>query len=72
MDATALIGISRRMSERPIPEEEWVDDVKILDVFGDIASVRVDAADWIDYRHLARWNGEWKIVNVLWDMRPQG
>jgi len=72
MDAATLIEIARRMSQRPVPEEEWVDDVKILDVFGNVASVRVDASAWIDYLHLARWNGEWKIVNVLWEMRPQG
>lgn len=60
------------MSQRPVPEEEWVDDVKILDVCENTAAVRVDAAQWIDYLHLARWNGEWKIVNVLWEMRPGG
>jgi hypothetical protein len=46
-------------------------DVRILDVFGGTASVRVDADDWIDYMHLARWNGDWKIVNVLWALRRQ-
>lgn len=72
MDAATLVEIAGRMSQRPVPEEEWVDDVKILDVFENVASVRVDAAQWIDYLHLARWNGEWKIVNVLWEMKPQG
>jgi hypothetical protein len=72
MDATTLIQISRNMAQRPVPEEEWQDDVKILDVFENVASVRVDATQWIDYLHLARWNGEWKIVNVLWEMRPTG
>jgi putative lumazine-binding protein len=41
--------------------------VRLLDVSGDMASVRTDA-DWgVDYLHLARMDGEWKIVNVLWD-----
>jgi hypothetical protein len=31
--------------------------------------VRVDAGEWIDYMHLARWSGEWKIINVLWELR---
>ena len=34
------------------------------------ASVRVDAAQWVDYLHLGKWNGQWKIVTVLWEMRP--
>jgi hypothetical protein len=72
MDAPTLVGITRMMAQRPVPEDEWVDEVKILDVFENVASVRVDAAQWIDYLHLARWNGEWKIVNVLWEMRPEG
>lgn len=44
-------------------------DVVILDIFRNVAAVRVDADSWIDYMHLARWNGEWKIVNVLWELR---
>jgi len=60
------------MAERPVPEEAWQDEVTILDIFENVASVRVDATQWIDYLHLARWNGEWKIVNVLWEMRPGG
>ena len=41
--------------------------LRLLDVSGDMASVRTDA-DWgVDYLHLARIDGEWKIVNVLWD-----
>jgi hypothetical protein len=72
MDAKTLIDISARMAERPVPEEQWVDDVRILDIYENVASVRVDAAQWIDYLHLARWNGEWKIVNVLWEMHPRG
>ena len=72
MDALTLIDLARRMSQRPVPEEQWVDDVTILDVYENVASVRIDAAQWIDYLHLARWNGQWKIVNVLWEVHPSG
>jgi hypothetical protein len=45
-------------------------DVTILDVFGNTASVRVVAADWIDYLHVAKFNGRWVIV--LWELKqPQ-
>ncbi|MBI3347117.1 MAG: nuclear transport factor 2 family protein [Burkholderiales bacterium] len=44
-------------------------DVKVLDVFGHVASVRVDAEGWIDYMHLAQEDGRWRIVNVLWELR---
>ena len=45
-------------------------DVRILDIFGNTASVRVDASTWIDYMHMAKWNGRWVIINVLWENRP--
>ena len=40
--------------------------VEILDVYRDIATVRTECADYVDYLHLARSEGQWKIVNVLW------
>lgn len=51
------------------PERERRTDVRILDVFQDVASVRVDAHGWIDYMHLAKVGSEWRIVNVLWEIR---
>ncbi len=46
-------------------------EVTILDRAENAASVRVDANTWIDYMHLAGWNGRWAIVNVLWAVRPE-
>ena len=40
--------------------------VDILDVYRDMATVRTECADYVDYLHLARSEGQWKIVNVLW------
>jgi hypothetical protein len=44
-------------------------DIKILDMFRDTAGVRADANYWIDYLHVAKVDGQWKIINVLWEMR---
>lgn len=41
-------------------------EVKLLDVSDRTASVKLIADDWIDYMHLVKVNGEWKIINVLW------
>jgi hypothetical protein len=27
-------------------------------------------ADWIDYMHMAKVDGRWLIVNVLWERKP--
>jgi hypothetical protein len=41
-------------------------EVKLLDVSAKTASVKLVADTWIDYMHIVKINGEWKIINVLW------
>lgn len=41
-------------------------EVRFLDVSDKTASVKLIADDWIDYMHLVKVNGTWKIINVLW------
>jgi hypothetical protein len=41
-------------------------EVKLLDISDRTASVKLTADEWIDYMHLTKLNGQWKIVNVLW------
>ena len=42
--------------------------VIIFDISNDIATVKVtqNKMKFFDYLHLGKFNGEWKIVNVLW------
>ncbi len=42
-------------------------EVTVLEVHGRMASVKLEAAAWIDYMHLAKFNGRWVIVNILWE-----
>ncbi|HEY9285242.1 MAG TPA: nuclear transport factor 2 family protein [Pyrinomonadaceae bacterium] len=53
------------------PKEKQLKEVTVLDVFGNTASVKAVMSDWIDYMHVAKFNGRWVIVNVLWEMKPQ-
>ncbi|URC12270.1 nuclear transport factor 2 family protein [Flavobacterium sp. B183] len=41
-------------------------EVKLLDISARTASVKLIADAWIDYMHVVKTNGEWKIINVLW------
>lgn len=68
--AETLVGNTRRGGGRDTPEARRLKDVTILDLYQNAASVKVDASDWVDYLHLARWNGSWKIINVLWELKP--
>jgi hypothetical protein len=70
MGAMTLVQITRGRSGRNVsgPQQK---DVTILDVFGGAASAKIVANDWIDYLHLAKFNGRWVIVNVLWEMKTE-
>jgi len=46
--------------------------VEILDIYRNIASVCTESAHFIDYLHLAKSEGQWKIVNVLWQYNRSG
>jgi len=39
----------------------------ILDIYHQIATVKVISFDFVDYCHVVKYNGEWKIINLLWD-----
>ena len=69
--AMTLVQGTRAGYGKQTPEARRQKEVTILDVYGNAASVKIVASDWIDYLHLARWNGSWRIVNVLWELKPQ-
>lgn len=68
-DARRLIGATRPAPGEPPPRTDRRREVHILDIHGNAATVKVDAEDWVDYLHLIKWEGQWKIVNVLWELR---
>lgn len=71
MSAMSLVLGTRRGGGKSTPAEKQQKDVTILDVFENAASVKVVASDWVDYLHMAKFNGKWVIVNVLWELKPQ-
>ena len=71
MGAMTLVLYTRRGGGKQTPKEKQQKDVTILDVFENAACAKVVATDWVDYLQLARWNGRWVIVNVLWELKPQ-
>jgi hypothetical protein len=55
------------------PGEDFKLDVRIFDIMGDFALAKTFNAKYgfFDYCQLAKFNGDWKIINVLWGMQPQ-
>ena len=70
MSAMTLVQVTRAGGGKDTPKDKQQKDVTILDVFENAASVKIVASDWIDYLHMAKFNGHWVIVNVLWELKP--
>jgi hypothetical protein len=71
VDLTALELIQGTRTHPPVPQGERRKDVQILSTFGNAAVVRIDATEWVDYIEQIKWNGSWKIINVVWENRPE-
>jgi hypothetical protein len=71
VDMNALELIQGTRAHPPVPATERRKDVQILSAFGNAAVVRIDAQDWVDYLQQVKWNGTWKIINVVWENRPE-
>jgi Putative lumazine-binding len=67
-----LIGVARswnagrRRNPDTMPKE-----IQILDLLDQTASAKLVAQWGVDYFHLARYDGRWMIVNVLWQTPPK-
>jgi Putative lumazine-binding len=71
MGASALVNGTRHGWGKETPKDRRQKDVTILDIFGNAASVKAVMADWIDYMQMAKVDGRWVIVNVLWEQKPK-
>ena len=73
MSAMGLVQGVKRGGGKDTPKEKQQKDITILDVFENAASVKAVMSGWIDYMHMAKVNGRWVIINVLWELkrRPQ-
>ena len=46
-------------------------EIEIYDINSKSASAKLTAEWGIDYFHLAKYDGQWKIMNVLWQSMPE-
>jgi hypothetical protein len=71
MTYAQLINVAKTFNAKgQLNAETAVKQVTILDILDQTASVKL-VADWgVDYMHLAKYDGRWMIVNVLWQSTP--
>jgi hypothetical protein len=65
-----LVAGTARGGGKSTPTANRRKDVQILDIYGNVASVRATMSGWIDYMQMAKVDGRWVIVNVLWENHP--
>lgn len=70
MSAMTLVQMTARKAKMKTPEDQRHTAVKILDLYENVAIVRAEMQDWIDFMQMSKIGGEWKIVNVLWEPTP--
>lgn len=69
MTADELITLTHQ-GELKTPREQWDRSVRVLDVIGTAAVVRVETPWFVDYFHMGRFGERWLIVNALWYSKP--
>jgi len=69
MSATRLAERWGSGDGKKTPPEHQLKDITILDMHGDMASVKLETESWVDYMHLAKFNNEWVIINILWELK---
>lgn len=45
--------------------------VEVIDVLDQTATAKVTASWGIDHMHLAKYDGRWKIINIVWQAHPK-
>lgn len=70
LSASNLVHVTRTHEKSNLlnPNEEFEAQIIIQDIFKGTASAKLtnNKYAFIDYVHLGKFNGEWKIINVLW------
>ena len=73
MSFQEMLDYATRVKEREnYPDASAPKEVIVLDVQDQTAAVKVIAWWGADYLHLAKYDGHWKIIHVLWQTPPPG
>ena len=71
MTASTLVEGVRKGGGKKTPPEKQQKDITVLDVYENVATVKLVASGWIDYLQIAKFGDRWLIVNVLWELKPK-
>ena len=65
-----LVELAKTYNKNGRVPKDAPKEVVIFDISDQTASAKLTAVWGIDYIHLAKYDGKWKFVNVLWQTPP--
>jgi hypothetical protein len=71
MTFAQLVELSKNYNKDGHVPKDAPKEVAVYDVSDQTASAKLTAVWGIDYLHLAKYEGKWKIINVLWQTPPK-
>jgi hypothetical protein len=71
MTFAQLVELSKNYNKDGHVPKDAPKDVVVYDISDQTASAKLTAVWGIDYIHLAKYDGTWKIINVLWQTPPK-
>jgi len=66
-----LIEVAKTYNKEGKLPKDAPKEITVLDLLDQTATVKLVAEWGIDYMHLAKFDGKWMIVNVLWQSPPK-
>jgi Ni/Co efflux regulator RcnB len=66
-----LVDLAKTYNKNGRVPKDAPKEVVIFDVSDQTASAKLTAVWGIDYIHLAKYDGKWKFINVLWQSPPK-
>jgi hypothetical protein len=66
-----LVDLAKTYNKNGRVPKDAPKEVVIFDISDQTASAKLTAVWGIDYIHLAKYDGKWKFVNVLWQTPPK-
>ena len=69
MTYTQLLDVARNWN-KDRKQDTSIKEVQVLDVLDQTATAKIKASWGIDYMQLAKFDGTWKIINIVWQTHP--
>ena len=71
MTFAELVNLTKNYNKNNQVPKDAPKEVVVFDIADQTASAKVTAVWGIDYLHLAKYDGKWKIINILWQSPPK-